>query len=51
MIVCHKGPECKGSKKKQQNAAKTKIQLDGRGSQKGEERELFILAFFSFLFL
>ncbi|XP_039521457.1 dickkopf-related protein 4-like [Pimephales promelas] len=30
-------PECKGSKKKQQNAAKTKIQLDGRGSQKVPE--------------
>ncbi|CAM4714438.1 unnamed protein product [Leuciscus chuanchicus] len=32
-----KAPECKGSKKKQQNAAKTKIQLDGRGSQKVPE--------------
>ncbi|XP_016136714.1 dickkopf-related protein 4-like [Sinocyclocheilus grahami] len=29
--------ECKGSKKKQRNAAKTKIQLDVRGSQKVPE--------------
>ncbi|KAF4109703.1 dickkopf-related protein 4-like [Onychostoma macrolepis] len=29
--------ECKGSKKKQRNAAKTKVQLDVRGSQKAPE--------------
>lgn len=46
--VFHKAAECKGSKKKQHNAAKTKIQLDVQGSQKGKDPVLCTFSVFFF---